>query len=54
MEERTGLSAKQIKPLFREAKTKDAANAIGAGIVHEIADVQDPGGRSAPQLWGSC
>ena len=50
MEDRTGLSAKQIKPLFREAKTKDAAYAVGAGIVHGIADVNIPAGAPVISL----
>lgn len=44
IEERTSLDAKKIKPLFREAQTKDAAYAVGAGIVHEIKDVSIPPG----------
>lgn len=44
IEERTNLTAEQVKPLFREAQTKDAAYAVGAGIVHEVRDVQIPPG----------
>lgn len=44
IEQRSSLSAKQIRPLFRQARTKDAAYAVSAGIVHEIQDVQIPPG----------
>jgi ATP-dependent Clp protease, protease subunit len=44
IEDRTNLSATEIEPLFREAQTKDAAYAVGAGIVHEIKDVEIPAG----------
>jgi ATP-dependent protease ClpP protease subunit len=44
LEERTNLESAQIEPLFREAQTKDATYAVGAGIVHEVADVQIPPG----------
>jgi ATP-dependent protease ClpP protease subunit len=50
MEERTSLSAKQIKPLFREAKTKDATYAVSAGIVHKIEDVNIPAGAPVISL----
>jgi hypothetical protein len=39
IEERTNLSSRQTKALFREAQTKDATYAVGAGIVHEMRDV---------------
>jgi ATP-dependent protease ClpP protease subunit len=42
--ERTSLEEDAIAPLFREAQTKDAAYAVGAGIVHEIKDVEIPPG----------
>ncbi len=44
IEERTGLSAEEVAPLFREAQTKDATYAVGTGIVHEIKDVAIPPG----------
>ena len=44
IEERTALTAAKIKPLFREARTKDAAYALNAGIVDEIKDVNVPAG----------
>jgi ATP-dependent Clp protease protease subunit len=39
IEERTHLDAAQIEPLFLESYTKDAAYAVGVGIVDEIKDV---------------
>jgi hypothetical protein len=42
--DRTNLEPEAIKPLFREATTKDATYAIGAGIVHEVKDVEIPVG----------
>jgi ATP-dependent Clp protease protease subunit len=44
IEERTELSADQVQGLFLEAQTKDAAYAVGAGIVHEVRDIQVPPG----------
>jgi hypothetical protein len=45
LEERTTLTTEQVSALFREAQTKDAAFAVGCGIIHEIADAQiAPGG----------
>lgn len=50
IEERTALDAEQIAPLFREAQTKDAAYAVGTGIVHEISDVEIPPGAPVISL----
>ena len=50
IEERTNLDAAQIEPLFREAQTKDAAYAVGAGIVHEVKDVEIPPGSPVVTL----
>lgn len=50
IQQRTQLSELQIADLFREAKTKDAAFAIGCGIVHEVKDVQIPAGASVIAL----
>ncbi len=50
IEERSSLNAKQIKPLFREAQTKDAAYAVRAGLVQEIKDVQIPPGAPVISL----
>jgi ATP-dependent Clp protease protease subunit len=44
IEERTLLSMQKIRPLFRQAQTKDVAYAVSAGIVHEVKDVQIPAG----------
>lgn len=44
IEERTNLDTAQVEPLFREAQTKDAAFAVGTGIVHEVKDVEIPEG----------
>jgi hypothetical protein len=44
IEERTNLESEAIESLFREAQTKDATYAVGAGIVHEIKDVDIPEG----------
>lgn len=44
IEEHSTLDAKDIEPLFREASTKDAAFAVGSGIINEIRDVQIPPG----------
>jgi hypothetical protein len=46
--ERTGLNVEDVKGFFREAQTKDAVYAVGAGIAQEIRDVQAPPG--APLL----
>ena len=50
LEERTNLEAVQIEPLFREAQTKDAAYAVGVGIVHEVKDVEIPEGAPVISL----
>jgi ATP-dependent protease ClpP protease subunit len=42
--ERTKLRASDVEALFNETQTKDATYAVGAGIVHEIKDVQIPVG----------
>lgn len=44
IEERTHLTREQVNGLFLEAQTKDAAFAVGCGIVHEVRDVQVPPG----------
>jgi hypothetical protein len=38
------------EPLFLEAQTKDAAYAVGAGIVHEVKDVEIPVGAPVVAL----
>lgn len=40
IEERTTLSGADVEALFQHAQTKDAAYAVGAGIVHEIKDIE--------------
>ena len=50
IEERTILTATQTKALFRAAQTKDAAYAVGAGIIDEIRDVQIPPGAPIVSL----
>lgn len=50
MAERSTLTKKAIKGLFREARTKDAAFAAGCGIVHEIRDIQIPAGSTVVSL----
>jgi len=48
--EHTNLGEEDIADLFREAQTKDAANAVSCGIVHEIKDVQIPAGSPVLSL----
>ena len=50
IQERTTLQPKRVRGMFREAKTVDADFAIGAGIVHEIRDIQIPVGAPVFQL----
>lgn len=48
--ERTSLEKATAEEFFREGQTKDAAFAVGCGIVHEIKDVQVPAGSSVVSL----
>ena len=48
--ERTNIGEETVSSLFREAQTKDAAYAVGSGIVHEIKDVQIPPGAQVVSL----
>jgi len=50
IEQRTKLNHAEAVALFREQRTKDAANAVSAGIVHEIKDVQIPPGSPVVAL----
>lgn len=50
IEQRSKLSQAEVTALFRDARTKDAAHAVSAGIVHEIKDVQIPPGSSVVAL----
>jgi len=46
----THLNERQIRNLFREARTKDANYALSVGIIHEIKDVNIPQGSSIISL----
>lgn len=46
--ERTTLSPEEIEPLFTEARTKDAAEALRTGLVHRVMNVEVVAG--APML----
>jgi ATP-dependent protease ClpP protease subunit len=48
--ERTNLSEEVVAGLFTEAQTKDATFAVGAGIVHEVKDIQIPPGTNVVSL----
>lgn len=48
--ERTSLSDAEVEQLFREAKTKDANEALQSGIIHEIKDIQIPAGSTVVPL----
>jgi ATP-dependent protease ClpP protease subunit len=50
IEQRTDLTNRQVAALFREARTKDAAQAVSAGIVHQIEDVKIPPGSPIVSL----
>lgn len=50
IEEHTTLDAGEIANLFRETQTKDAAYAVGCGIIHEIRDLQIPVGSTVISL----
>lgn len=50
IQERTKLTQEQVEALFREAQTKDAAFAVGCGIVDEVRDVQIPAGSTVLSL----
>jgi ATP-dependent Clp protease, protease subunit len=50
IQERTTLTAKRVRSMFREARTVDSAFAAGCGIVNEIRDVQVPVGCPVLQL----
>jgi ATP-dependent protease ClpP protease subunit len=48
--EHTNLSPRAIADLFRRAQTKDAAYAVGCGIVHQVKDIQIPAGNPVISL----
>ncbi len=41
---RTNIDARRARQLFREATTKNAQDALAAGLIHDIADVAVPVG----------
>jgi ATP-dependent protease ClpP protease subunit len=47
---RTTIMGREIRKLFREAQTKDAAYARANGIINDIRDVQIPSGAPILQL----
>jgi len=50
IKERTNLDPTEIKKLFLEAQTRDAAYARANGIIHDIRDVKVPSGTPVLQL----
>lgn len=48
--DRTNLNERQIRNLFREARTKDANYALSVGIVNDIRDIQIPAGSPVISL----
>ena len=50
LKERTQLADTAIPELFRQAQTKDAAFAVGCGIIDEIRDIQIPLGSTVISL----
>ena len=42
--ERTGLTTRDVAKLFRERRTRDAAWAVGAGMVHGVRAPEVPSG----------
>jgi ATP-dependent protease ClpP protease subunit len=42
--DRTSLSLDEARKLFAEARTKDANDALNAGVVHEVSDLVIPPG----------
>jgi ATP-dependent Clp protease protease subunit len=50
VEQRSKLTEAQIGAFFREAHTMNAAEAVGAGIIDEIRDVQIPAGSPVVAL----
>jgi ATP-dependent protease ClpP protease subunit len=50
LEERTTLTAEQLRPMFLEAATKAPTAALDSGIVHEIAAVEIPHGAPVVAL----
>jgi ATP-dependent protease ClpP protease subunit len=50
IQDRSTLPISKIRAMFRETRTIDATEAIGAGIVHQVEDVQIPAGAPVYQL----
>lgn len=50
IEQRTQLTARQVKALFTRAQTKDTTYAIDAGIIDQVRDVQIPPGSAVVSL----
>ena len=50
IQERTTLTPKRVRGMFREAKTVDSAFAASCGIINEVRDVQVPAGCPVFQL----
>jgi ATP-dependent Clp protease protease subunit len=48
--DRTTLNERQIRNLFREARTKDADYALRVGIVNDVRDIQIPAGSPVISL----
>jgi ATP-dependent protease ClpP protease subunit len=50
IDERTNLSEGEARTFFRDAHTMNATDALGAGIVHEVRDVEVPPGSQVLAL----
>jgi ATP-dependent Clp protease, protease subunit len=50
IEQRTKITHREVAALFREARTKDATQAVSAGIIHKIEDVKIPPGSPIVSL----
>ena len=48
--DRTSMSLDEARKLFAEARTKDANDALKAGVVHEISDLIIPPGAPVTTL----
>jgi hypothetical protein len=48
--ERTKITEEQVGGLFSEAQTKDAAYAVGVGIVDEVRNIEIPKGCTVHSL----
>jgi ATP-dependent Clp protease, protease subunit len=50
IEKHTNLTHREVAALFREARTKDATQAVSAGIVHQVEEVKIPPGSPVISL----